>query len=53
MKGGGEMKTFCFTIDDNILFLKEIMEQSMPSIFDHPYMAMLRRLHEKFDQKFS
>ncbi len=45
------MKLFCFTIDDNIRFLKEIMAQSMPSIFDHPYMAMLRRLHEKFDLK--
>ena len=45
------MKLFCFTIDDNIRFLKEIMVQSMSSIFDHPYMAMLRRLHEKFDLK--
>lgn len=45
------MKTFCFTIDDNIRFLKEITEQNMERIFAHPYLAMLRRLHEKFDLK--
>lgn len=45
------MKRFCFTIDDNIRFMKEIMAEDMPSIFAHPYMAMLRRLHEKFDLK--
>jgi len=45
------MKTFCFTIDDNIRFLKEITEENMNSIFDHPYPAMLRRLHERFGIK--
>ena len=45
------MKTFCFTIDDNIRFLKEITQEKPNSIFDHPYLAMLRRLHEKFGIK--
>ena len=45
------MKAFCFTIDDNIRFLKEITEENMNSIFDHPYSALLRRLHERFGIK--
>lgn len=44
-------KHFCFTIDDNIRFMKELTENESESIFDHPYTAMLRRLHEKFDLK--
>ena len=45
------MKTFCFTIDDNIRFFKEITEQKPSSIFEHPYLAMLRRLHEELGVK--
>ncbi|MBR7185615.1 MAG: hypothetical protein IKD37_08425 [Clostridia bacterium] len=45
------MKTFCFTVDDNIRFLKEITAQGYRSLFDHPYPAMLRRLHERFSLK--
>ena len=45
------MKTFCFTVDDNIRFFKEITEQGLGSIFEHPYLAMLRRLHERFGVK--
>jgi len=45
------MKTFCFTIDDNIRFLKELSEEQPNSLFDHPYPAMLRRLHERFGIK--
>lgn len=45
------MKTFCFTVDDNIRFLKEITENNYSSIFEHPYLAMYKRLHEKFDLK--
>lgn len=45
------MKTFCFTIDDNIRFLKEITERKPKSIFEHPYAAMLKRLHEAFALK--
>lgn len=45
------MKNFCFTVDDNIRFLKEITENSYSSMFDHPYLAAYRRLHEAFDLK--
>ena len=45
------MKNFCFTIDDNIRFLKEITEGEFESIFEYPYLSMLARLHEKFDLK--
>ena len=45
------MKIFCFTIDDNVRFLKEITGRGYISIFEHPYLAMLRRLHERFDLK--
>jgi len=44
-------KQFCFTIDDNIRFLKEICEEGCESIFCHPYMAMLKRLHDEFGLK--
>ena len=45
------MKAFCYTVDDNIRFLKEIAEKRPKSIFEHPYLAMHRRLHEEFDLK--
>ena len=45
------MKTFCFTVDDNIRFLKEITKNRYRSMFDHPYLAMYRRLHEEFGLK--
>ena len=50
-KGCDFIKNFCFTVDDNIRFLKEITENSYKSIFDHPYLSMYRRLHEEFDLK--
>lgn len=45
------MKSFCFTVDDNIRFFKELMESGCKSLFDHPYLAMYRRLHQRFDLK--
>lgn len=45
------MKSFCFTVDDNIRFLKEITERKPKSIFEHPYLCMMRRLHERFGVK--
>lgn len=38
-------------MDDNIRFLKEITETHHQSMFDHPYLAMYRRLHEEFGLK--
>ncbi len=45
------MKSFCFTVDDNIRFLKDLNDKNYNSIFEHPYLAMYRRLHEKFALK--
>ena len=45
------MKNFCFTVDDNIIFLKELTRGSYGSIFEHPYLAMYLRLHQKYDLK--
>jgi hypothetical protein len=42
---------FCFTVDDNIRFLKEICENKYASIFEHPYLAMYKRLHEELSLK--
>ena len=40
-------KRFCFTVDDNIRVFKELTEVGGASVFDHPYLAAYRRLHEK------
>lgn len=45
------MKVFCFTVDDNIRFLKELAENNYSSVFEHPYLAMYKFLHEEFDLK--
>lgn len=45
------MKNFCFTVDDNIRFFREISERGCGSIFEHPYLDMYRRLHEKYGLK--
>lgn len=50
-RGGGIIKHFCFTVDDNIRFLKEITENRYRSIFDHPYLAMYWQLHKEFGLK--
>lgn len=44
-------KNFCFTVDDNIRFLKELNESSCTSIFEHPYLGMYRHLHERYGLK--
>lgn len=41
-------KEFLFTVDDNIRFLKELTAERRGSIFDHPYLALYRRLHKKY-----
>ena len=45
------MKKFCFTVDDNIRFLRDLSRNSYKSIFDHPYLAVYKRLHEEFGLK--
>lgn len=38
---------FTFTVDDNIIFLEDLTKRSYASIFDHPYLAIYKRLHER------
>ena len=45
------MKRFTYTVDDNIIFFKQISERNYVSIFEHPYLAMYKRLHEKYGLK--
>ena len=45
------MKAFCFTVDDNIRFLRELTLRPELGLFDHPYPAMYRRLHERYGLK--
>lgn len=45
------MKNFCFTVDDNIRFFKEITKNGYNSIFEHPYLLLYKRLHENFSLK--
>ena len=45
------MKTFCFTVDDNIRFFQELSKGNQASLFEHPYLAMYKRLHEKYGLK--
>lgn len=46
------MKQYSFFIDDNIFFLKEIAAGKYASIFEHFYLANLKKLHEKYQTKF-
>ena len=45
------MKGFTFTVDDNIKFLIDLTNSNLKSIFDHPYPAVYKALHEKFNVK--
>jgi hypothetical protein len=45
------MKQFIFTVDDNIRFFKELTQGSYHSIFDHPYLGVYWRLHQKHGLK--
>ena len=45
------MKRFCFTVDDNIRFFEELTQGNFPSLFDHPYLAVYKRLHNAFGLK--
>lgn len=47
-----EPGAYCFTLDDNIRFLEECTRFGYQSIFQHPYMALFRRMHEKYHAKF-
>jgi len=42
------MKNFVFTVDDNIRFLSELAKGGYCSIFEHPYLALYKRFHERY-----
>lgn len=45
------MKKFCFTVDDNIRFLQALSVGKDRSLFSNPYLAVYKRLHEKYALK--
>ena len=52
MSGPGAPGVYCFTLDDNIRFLEESARGGLPSLFQHPYPALLRRCHQVYGAKF-
>lgn len=52
MSGRWEAGVYCFTIDDNIRFLEECTVNNSDSIFEHPYLAALQRVHFTYGTKF-
>ena len=44
-------KRFCFTVDDNIRFFKELTNENKNTLFDHPYLQVFQRLHEALGMK--
>ena len=40
-----------FFIEDNIWFLRDLNRDRPASVFEHPYLAMLKKLHEKYGMK--
>lgn len=46
-----DRRIFRLSVDDNIRFLQDIAEHSYQSLFENPYLALYRRLHEKYGVK--
>ncbi|MDX9979365.1 MAG: hypothetical protein RBU25_04865 [Lentisphaeria bacterium] len=46
-------RRYNFFIDDNIFFLTDICQQGCRSLFDHFYLAFLRRMHREYGTKFT
>lgn len=44
--------TYAFSVDDNILFLKDLAENKYSSIFSNPYLRVFKDVHEDFGTKF-
>ncbi len=45
------MKSFLFTVDDNIRCFEDLTKNNYGCIFEHPYLGMYKRLHEKYGLK--
>ncbi len=48
LAGGKSASYFC---DDAIWFLRDVTRQRPKSVFDHPFLAVLRECHEKYGLK--
>jgi len=42
---------YALSVDDNIWWLAELTQQPKASLFDHPYLAVYKRAHEKYGAK--
>ena len=42
------MKRYCFTTDDNILFLRDMSVKEYSTVFEHPYLELFKKMHEKY-----
>ena len=42
---------YALSVDDNIWWLAELTTHPRKSLFDHPYLAVYRRMHEKYGAK--
>lgn len=43
-----DIKRYRLSVDDNIRFLEELTKHPLDSAFDHPYLALFKRLHDDF-----
>ena len=50
----GTCMKYRFSLDDNIWFLQDLAKNAgvYRSVFENPYLAMLRRMHERYGTKF-
>jgi len=46
-----DRRIFRLSVDDNVRFLQDIAEHQYSSIFENPFLAMYRSLHEKYGVK--
>lgn len=49
----GSFKRYRFSLDDDIWFLRDIATERPASVFDNRYMALWRRLHERYGTKIN
>ncbi len=47
----GSRKRYRFSVDDNILFLRDLERERPDSLFDHWYLGFWREMHERFGAK--
>lgn len=46
-----KQRNFIFTIDDNMRFFRELTCGNFESLFNHPYLALLKKLHDRWKVK--